>query len=292
MEVKLSIVILSYNTKELLKECLESIVKYSGEVTLEVIVVDNHSTDGSVEMVLEFKKGNLGKINNLRLIKSEKNLGFAKGNNLAREVVLGKQVLFLNSDTKLHENTLKETVSYLDNHPDCGVVTCKMVLPSGELDKDARRRFPTPLVSVFRFSGFTGRYWYSDMNPNETAEIEVAQGAFFLTRKEILDNVGWFSEEYFLDGEDIDLSFKIHEAGWKIVYDAKAVITHVKKASKKNLNLGLKERLKYKMTGISSMEIFYRKHLWRRYPIFVNLIVIIGIKILKLIRMIKVVLNI
>ncbi len=287
----LSIVILSYNTYVPLKDCLTSLEKVRGEVAFEVIVSDNGSSDGSTEMVRK-------DFSWVKVIKSEENLGFAKGNNRVKDVVEGEYVLFLNSDTIVPKNTLKETVSYLDAHPQVGALTSKIILPSGRLDKDARRSFPTPWVSLTHFSHLDrlfsksrifAKYWYGYIPENTIHEVDVLQGAFFLARKKILDEVGWFDEDYFLDGEDIDLSWKIKEKGWKIIYYPKVFIRHIKGAAKKLPSLH--DRLRFVMSGVDSMEIFYKKRLWLRYPVFVNIAVLLGINILRVFRYIKLILQ-
>src|SRR6266404_3380438 len=224
---KLSVIILNYNTKDLTLKCVDSVIQNTKNLDCEIIVIDNGSSE------------KLGKSKKYTLISNKTNLGFAGGNNSARKIAKGDYILFLNSDTEVYKDTLKETVKYLEAHKDVGALTCKTVLPSGKLDKDARRSFPTPWVALTHFSGLDrifpkssifARYWYGYRSPDEIQEIEALQGAFFLTRKKILDEVGWFSEEYFLDGEDIDLSWKISQTGSKIIYYPKVSILHIKKA--------------------------------------------------------------
>lgn len=291
----LSVVILNYNTKELLSDCLDSLKNVEDELDLEVIVIDNASSDGSVK---EVKKNYPWS----RLLISDSNLGFAAGNNLARNEALGKYILFLNSDTIIKKNTLKKTVEYMEKNKDIGALTCKLVLANGQLDKDVRRSFPTPWVAfthlvfpldrLFKNSPLFAKYWYTYLPDNKTHDVDVLQGAFFLTRKKILDQVGWFDEEYFLDGEDIDLSWRIKADGWRIVYYPKVETIHIKGASKgkqKHKNFVPKsEKLRYRLAGVNSMEIFYKKHLWERYPFFINYGVLIGLKILKGVRIIKI----
>lgn len=284
---KLSIVVLSYNTCDLLVDCLNSLEKLKQEADFEIIVSDNGSTDGSIDTVKkDFKK--------VILIENGKNLGFAAGNNAARKIAKGKYVLFLNSDTIVHKNTLKKTVEYLDNNSDVGAVTCKTVLPSGELDRDARRAFPTPWVAISHFayldriwpaSRIFSKYWYGYLSPDVTHEIDVLQGAYCLIKRSILDKVDWFDEDYFLDGEDIDLCWKVKQLGYKIIYFPEVSITHVKKASKRKL------RKISISTGVKSMEIFYRKHLWDRYPFYVNYLVLLGIKFMDIVRSAKLALS-
>lgn len=293
---KLSIIILSFNTRELLRNCLNSLENLRSELNFEVIVVDNGSNDGSVEMVdksFPWVK---------KIVKIGKNLGFAAGNNKAKPYASGEYVLFLNSDTEVSKGTLKKTVNYLDTHKDVGALTCKIFLTNGELDKDARRSFVTPwtglvhlflkLDRIFPKSKLFAGYWYGYIPADRTHEIDALQGAFFLTRKNILDEVGWFDEDYFLDAEDIDLSWKIKEKGWKNIYYPEVNILHIKGATKGKTELTkrdvpFQEKLKYRMSGVNSMEIFVKKRIWNKYPLPIMLLVISGIKALKLFRYIK-----
>jgi len=161
-KTKLSIIILSYNTKDLLMSCLDSLKKVKDEVNFEVIVVDNASSDGSPEVVAENYSW-------VKLVKNKRNLGFAAGNNAAKNFCRGEYILFLNSDTLMKKNTLRETLSYLDRDEKVGAMTCKILLSNGKLDKDARRSFPTPWTAFTHFSNLDrffphsrlfARYWY------------------------------------------------------------------------------------------------------------------------------------
>jgi GT2 family glycosyltransferase len=285
-KVKLSIIILNYNTRELLENCLNSIKACMDEVGLEVIVSDNSSSDGSPEMVKnEFPW--------VRLMEGP-NISFSNGNNRARNVVKGEFVLLLNSDTLLHKNTLAKTVEYLEKNKDVGVVTCKLILANGKLDKDARRRFPTPWISFKRlFLKNAKEYWYEDISEDKSHEVDSVEGAFLLTRKSILDKVNWLDENYLFDGEDIDLCFRIKKLGYKIVYFPAVSITHLKGASKGKINEIRKSLspalvLKRRMDGVNSMEYFYRKNLWSSYPLVFDYFVLIGIKLLKVTRYLQV----
>ena len=290
----LSIVVLSYNTKDLLRSCLDSLDVVKDEVAFEIIVPDNGSTDGSPEMIEEEYKS-------VRLVRNEKNLGFAAGNNKARECCSGEYVLFLNSDTEVYKDTLRQSINYLKVHKDVGALTCKLILPSGKLDPDTRRSFITPWIGLvhiflkldrlFPKSKFIAKYWYSYLSEDQVHEVDVIQGAYFLVRKNVLDQVNWFDEDYFLDGEDVDLCWRIKEKGWKIMYYPKVSILHVKGASKgknKNFNkVPFTDKLKYRIGGINSMELFLRKRLWVKYPLFLNIFMLLGMNILKLIRIVK-----
>src|SRR3989344_8120495 len=293
---ELSIVIVSFNTKELLRHCLLSLKKERNDINYEVMVVDNASSDGSSQMVNN-------KFPWVKLIKSTKNIGFGAGNNLAKHYVNGKYILFLNSDTTIPKYTLKKTVNYMNSHKQVGALTCKIILPSGEIYKDTRRSFITPwtglvhlflrLDRIFPESKYFARYWYGYIPDYLEHEVDVIQGAFFLTRKKLLDELGWFDEDYFLDGEDVDLCWRIKQKGWNIVYYPKISITHFKGASKgkvesvRKKDIPLRSKLKFRMAGVDSMEIFYKKRLWNQYPLLMNFLVLFGIKAIKTQRLLR-----
>ncbi len=283
---ELSVIILNYNTKELLENCLNSIKEHIDEVPMEIIVSDNSSTDGSPEMIkkkfpwVKYTEG--------------PNDGFSKGNNRARSLVQGEMVLFLNPDTIVHKNVFSKTVKYLKEHADVGVVTCKLVLPNGQIDKDVRRKFPTPWISFKRLVlGIDGDYYYEDIPEDSTHEVEAIEGAFFQTWKKILDKVGWFDEGYFFDGEDIDLCYQIHKAGYKLIYYPEVMVTHLKgvtkgKVAKWKHKVTPQQRKKLRLAGVASMERFFRKNLWKRYPLIFNYFVLFGINVFKIYRHIRV----
>ena len=198
----LSVIIISYNTCEITDECLTRLVSALGQfekathLGAEVILLDNNSSDGTVHMV---KKRHPW----VKLIASKENTGFAKGNNIARKYIEHKFVLFLNTVTIVISGVLDSCVSYMKQDDAIGALTCKLVMANGELDKDARRSFPTPWVSLTHFSGLDrlfpaselfARYWYGYVSPDKIHEVDVLQGAFFLTRKKVLDEVGWVQE--------------------------------------------------------------------------------------------------
>lgn len=283
---ELSVIILNHNTKELLEDCLNSVKKYMDEVPMEVIVSDNSSTDGSQDMV---KK----KFPWVKFIEGP-NEGFSRGNNRAKPFVKGEMVLFLNPDTIVHKDVFAKTVRYLREHPKVGAVTCKLVLPDGSMDKDVRRRFPTPRISFNKLVlGKTKEYYYEDVPGSATHEVEAIQGAFFLTYKKLLDKVGWFDERYFFDGEDVDLCYQIHREGYSLVYYPDVYVTHLKgvtkgKVKKWRFKVTDAQRKKLRLAGVASMELFYRKNLWKKYPLWFNYFVIFGINVFKIVRYIKV----
>lgn len=285
---ELSVIILNYNTKELLADCLNSVKAHMNEVPMEVIVSDNSSDDGSPEMI---KK----KFPWVKYVEGP-NEGFSKGNNRARPIVEGEMVLFLNPDTVVHKDVFSKTVRYLKEHRDVGAVTCKLVLANGQMDKDIRRRFPTPWVSFQRLVLGMDKYFYYDNIPQDaTHEVEAIQGAFFLTWKKLLDKVGWFDEGYFFDGEDLDLCYQIHQAGYKLVFYPETTVTHLKgvtkgKVKKWRHKLTPQQRKRIRLAGVASMERFFRKNLWKKYPVWFDYFVIFGINVFKIVRYVRVVL--
>ncbi len=285
-KTELTVIILNYNTKELLEDCLNSVKAHMNEVPMQVIVSDNSSTDGGPEMV---KK----KFPWVTLIEGPNN-GFSAGNNRARPLVTGEMVLFLNPDTVVHDNVFAWTVRYLREHPKVGAVTCKLVLPDGSMDKDVRRKFPTPWISFNRLVlGRTREYYYEDIPDTATHEVEAIQGAFFLSWKKILDKVDWYDEGYFFDGEDVDLCYQISKLGYKLVYYPDVYITHLKgvtkgKVAKWKFKVTPQQRKKLRLAGVASMERFFRKNLWKKYPVWFDYFVIFGISVFKIIRYIRV----
>jgi len=283
----LSIIIVNYKTKALLKQCLDSIFNY------EIIVVDNDSRDGSAEMVeKEFPK--------VELIKNKENLGFAKGNNQALRRAQSKYILFLNSDTIVPKETIPELLSYLEKHPKIGVVTPRLELRDGKIDLDSHRGFPQPWAAFCYFTGLEklfpgsktfGQYHQTWKELNTVHEIDSCCGAFLLTRKKILEKIGGFDESYFFYGEDLDLCFRIKQKDWKIVYYPKVKAIHYKgassglrKESRDVSQVDRKTRLKAVQASIEAMEIFYDKFYKNKYPLWVTFFVKLGIQIKKISR--------
>jgi GT2 family glycosyltransferase len=270
-DIKLSIIIVSYNTKELLKACLESIESNRRtDDKWEVIVVDNASSDESVEYLKRKKQ--------IQTIVNKANIGYSRANNQGIKNSSGEYVLLLNSDTELRAGTLQEILAYMDTYTRVGAVTCKVELPDGKIDPACHRGFPTPWASLSYFLGFEKLFprselfsqyhlGYKDMN--SIHEIDSPVGAFFLTRRKILEDIKGLDEEYFMYGEDIDLSYRIKEAGWPIVYYPLVSILHRKKQSGRS---GKNKDVR-KQTDIffyEAMKIFYTKHFMKKYPSIVT----------------------
>lgn len=272
----LSIIILSYNTKAVTKRCLVSLInnlKKSPTLTSEIIVVDNASTDGSFKMLESFRV-----YKNFKLIKNKNNVGFAKANNQALKITQGKYILFLNSDVIVDKLDFSILINYLEKDPKVGVLTVKINLPTKKIDPACHRGFPTiwnslcyflKLEKIFGRLPFLGKifggYHLTYLNLDAIHEVDTISGAFFLTRKNILEKVRGFDEEFFIYGEDIDLCFRIKHLGYKIIYYPLFQVIHLKYTSgiKKNNSL-------IKKQFYEAMKIFYRKHYQKKYPWFIN----------------------
>lgn len=211
--MELSIIIVNYNVKYFLEQCLSSVRKAIVSLDAEVIVLDNASSDDSVEYLLPLFPG-------VRFIINPVNEGFSKANNIALKKATGKYILFLNPDTVLPEDSLAKCVAFMEQHPDAGALGVRMVNGEGIYLKESKRGFPSPLTSLYKLSGLIklfprsrrfGRYYLGHLDENEIQEVDVLSGAFFFARKELLDKTGGFDERFFMYAEDIDLSYRIQQ---------------------------------------------------------------------------------
>ncbi len=284
--IDLSIIIVSYNTKDLLKKCIESIFETKENLSLEVIVADNNSQDGSSEMVS-------GNFKDVVLIKNRQNYGFSKANNIGVKKSSGKYVLFLNSDTLVHKNTLVFMVKFMDEHKNAGAATCKLVMPDGQIDDASHRGFPTPWNAFSHFSGLSkifgktklfGGYNLGFMNLEKTHEIDALAGAFMMVRRIAGEQVGWWDEDYFFYGEDIDFCYMLKQKGWKIYYVPEVSILHykgvsggIKGVSKDITTADSQTKKRSTQARFKAMRIFYKKHYENTYPKFITKSVYLGI---------------
>ncbi len=281
--IDLSIVILSYNTRDLLLKTLDSVFSSMQKtLILEVIVVDNASTNESLEAVQK-------KYPQVITIQLKKNIGFSAGNNVGIKKTSGKYVLLLNSDVLLMPNTIEVITRFMDDHGDVAVATCKLVFPNDTIDYACHRGFPTPwasftyhlgLAKFFPHSRFFASYHLTFLSMNESHEIDSPSGAFYFIRRKVIDDVGLLDEDYFMYGEDLDWSFRIKEAGWKIMYvpTAKA-IHHKKQSGRKSTDKDI--RIKSTQDFYDTMKIFYSKHYQSRYPTWMGRLVFLGIDVMK-----------
>lgn len=278
-EVKLSIIILTYNVEKVIVTCLDSVYQ-NLEKDWEVILIDNNSDDKTLELV---KSKNYSQI---KIIKNESNKGFSAGNNLAVKKALGEYVLFLNPDTVVNSQSISEPLKYLENHPEVGVLTVKVLLGNGELDDSCHRGFPTPWNALCYFSGmnwlfpqvklFSG-YTLSYLDTNTSHEVDAINGAFWMMKRSLGERLSWFDESFFWKGEDLDFCYRIKQAGYKIFYLATAHITHYKGSSG-----GHKAGSRSFEARFEVMRQFYDKHYRDKYPAVVTWLVYLGIKARKL----------
>lgn len=246
MAKKISIVIVSYNVSKLLDECLQSVARALQGIDGEVFVVDNHSKDNTLTMLKE-------KHPEVRVIANEVNVGFSRANNQAIRLSEAEYVLLLNPDTVVYENTLHGVLDFMDQHPQAGGAGVRMLTREGYRAPESRRSIPTPWVAMLKMLGATRRYYMSHLSWDEPGRIEAVSGAFFLVRRKALDQVGLLDEDYFMYGEDIDLSYRLLKGGWQnwyLPYD----IIHYKGESTQ------KSSFRYVHTFYQAMLIFFRKH--------------------------------
>lgn len=274
----LSVVIVNYQTYELTRDTINSIFDYQYPFSLEVIVVDNASNDDSLSKLKDYFK------DKVKFIASSENNGFAAGNNQALSIANGRYVLLLNSDTIVWENTLENIYNYMEQHTDVGATGCRVLLENGELDKACKRTFPNVKNSFFRLfhiptSSKDDNYNLDDLPDDEIYEVDCLTGAFMFIRKKALDEVGFLDEAFFMYGEDIDLCFRIKQAGWKIIYYGKSKITHFKGASSK------KQKSKLIYEFYRAMYIYYNKHHAKESSFVVNIVVYIGIFVLCVLKL-------
>ena len=254
--MELSIVIVNYNVKFFLEQCLCSVIKAIENIEAEIFVIDNNSLDGSKEF---FK----GKFNEVKFIWNEKNYGFAKANNIALSLARGKYILFLNPDTIVPEDCFTKCISLLETHENAGALGIHMIDGSGKFLKESKRSFPSPLTSLYKLSGLAklfphskifARYYLGNLDETKTNVVDVLAGAFIMIPKKIFNELGGFDESFFMYGEDIDLSYRVQKAGYKNFYFAGSTIIHFKGESTK------KGSLNYVRVFYKAMSIFVKKH--------------------------------
>ncbi len=277
----LGIVIVSWNTCALLRNCLQSIAASQGGLAMRVVVVDNASTDGSAEMVrTEFP--------DVELIASETNDGYPVANNRGLRLLgfdqgqgdeAPRYALVLNPDTVLPPLALHDMVAYMDADPSIGAAGPKLVLLDGSLDVACRRSFPSPEVSFYRMVGLSrlfprsrrfGRYNLTYLDPDVETEVDSVVGAFMLVRREAIQQVGLFDETFFMYGEDLDWAYRIKQAGWKVMYNPAVTVTHVKRAASRQSRRARDEFYR-------AMLIFYRKHYRATTPWWLHSLILTGL---------------
>lgn len=254
--MKLSVVIVNYNVKHFLEQCLKSVITACEDISSEIFVVDNNSVDGSVAMVKDL-------FPSVHVIANKENTGFSKANNQAIKRSTGEYVLLLNPDTIVPENCFSKLISFAESKPKLGACGVKMVDGQGTYLPESKRGLPTPEVAFYKMIGLNklfpkskkfGKYHLGFLNKDENHKVDILAGAFMLMRKKALDQVGLLDETFFMYGEDIDLSYRITKGGWENYYFAETSIIHYKGESTKKLSVN------YVKVFYKAMVIFAEKH--------------------------------
>lgn len=267
--VRLTVVIVNYNVKYFLEQCIHSVLRASENIESEIFVVDNNSVDGSCAMVQE-------KFPQITLIANTENVGFSKANNQAMQIAKGEYVLLLNPDTVVQEDTFSNCLAFMDSHPDAGCIGVKMIDGKGHFLPESKRALPTPEVSFYKIFGLSklfphsrkfGQYHLTYLDKDKTHKVDILCGAFMLMRKTALDKAGLLDETFFMYGEDIDLSYRIIKAGFNNYYFAGTTIIHYKGESTK------KGSVNYVLVFYNAMRIFARKHFSKRNAAFFDFLI-------------------
>ena len=246
MAKKICIVIVSYNVCQLLDECLQSVKRALQGIDGEIYVVDNLSTDGTVETLQPRHP-------DVHFIANKQNVGFACANNQAIRCTDSEYVLLLNPDTVVYENTLRGVLDFMDQHSEAGGAGVRMLTREGKPAPESRRAIPTPWVAMLKMLGATRRYYMSHLSWDEPGQIEAISGAFCMLRRKALDQIGLLDEDYFMYGEDIDLSYRLLKGGWQNWYLPFDIIHYKGESTQKST-------FRYVHTFYQAMLIFFRKH--------------------------------
>lgn len=297
--IDLSIIIVSYNTRDTTHQCLDQLVdalSLSENIAAEIIVVDNASTDGSVAMLKTVESQKVHKVKSRlqsKVIQNNENLGFSKANNEGLAVAEGQYILFLNSDAFIRNVNFDDLIYYLNKNPDVGALTVKIKLPDGQIDMASHRGFPTiwraltyfsklenSLGKLPAFASLFGGYHLLQYDLNTIHEVDAISGAFFLTRKDLLTKVGGFDTSFFMYGDDLDLCYQIKNLGYKIIYYPLFTVLHLKyQSGLKNQNKTT--RSKTKQYFFDAMRLFYDKHFAQKNNRLINQLVYFFINLKK-----------
>lgn len=275
----ISVIILSYNTKDLTLACLRALLDSNLEKsTMEVILVDNASTDGTVQEVRAV-------FPSVTCVVNTTNVGFARGNNVGIRRAKGRYILLLNSDTEVDKDAIRTVLHFMEDHPRAGVATAKLVLGDGTIDPACHRGFPTPwaaftyftkLETLFPHSTLFGQYHMGYKTMNVPHEVDAVSGAFLMVRKKVVDEVGLLDEDFFMYGEDLDWAYRIKELGWEVWFDPDARVLHHKKKSGRS-HADKKQRLTIQEHFLTTMQLFYKKHYEKKYGVVITNLVYFGI---------------
>ena len=266
--MQLSVIIVSYNSMGLLENCLFSVQKAMQTIDGEIIIIDNNSKDGIKEYLPS-------KFPGINFIFNNENLGFAKACNQGAKISSGDYVLFLNPDTGLSETCLTDCITFFKTHPDAGAVGLRMLDEKGKFLKESKRGLPSPSASFYKLFGLTAifpgskkiaKYYQGHLPENENNPVDVLSGAFMMIKRSVFEKVNGFDESFFMYGEDIDLSLRISQSGYKNYYLGKVSITHLKGGS-------TTYNYKYVNDFYGAMKLFVKKYYNNKstpYRLFLN----------------------
>ena len=257
-EARLQVVIVSYNVKHYAAQAIRSVLRAASHLQVEIWVVDNASSDGSVEYLRSL-------FPHIHITAGQENVGFSRANNHAIRQSNSEYILLLNPDTIIAEDTLTTCIAHLDAHPDAGAIGVCMQDAFGRFSRESRRALPTPWVSFLKMLGRDKPYYMSHLPLDRPSEIEVLSGAFMMLRRSALDAVGLLDEQFFMYGEDIDLSYRMLLGGWHNWY-LPCHMLHYKGESTQ------KTSLRYVKVFYNAMLIFYNKHFAHRYRLLTHII--------------------
>ncbi|WP_179335276.1 glycosyltransferase family 2 protein [Winogradskyella costae] len=266
--MKLSVIILNYNVRYFLELCLRSVEVAIADIDAEIIVIDNNSPDDSCAMVKELFPF-------IKLIENKDNSGFSKGNNIGVAQAKGEYLCILNPDTVVAEDTFIKLINFTDNKANLGIVGCQLIDGKGNFLPESKRNVPTPKVSLKKVLGNTNDYYANHVGIEEIGKVDILVGAFMWLKKDVYETVSGFDEDYFMYGEDIDLSYKVVKAGYDNFYYGETTVIHFKGEST------LKDS-KYAKRFYGAMQIFYKKHF--KQNLLFNAVVWTGIKMAHLLR--------
>jgi len=303
----LSVVVLNYNAKDYLKKCLQSIEKSQlGDYKIEIIIADNASTDDSFKRAKEVKNSN-PQINFV-FKKNSGNIGFSAGNNeaLSASNPSTKYVLFLNPDTTVEIDTFKKIIAFFEHHSEVDAATCNVILMlTGKTQPECHRGFPTPwnafchffgfgIPKLFPKSKFFNGYFLGHLDYSKVQKIDACVGAFIMMKRSVGQDINWWSEKYFMYGEDIDICWQIKQKGYNLYFFPGCKIFHYQGVSsgiiKHSQNIATKSRdtkIRSAMATTNAMRIFYRENLIKNYPSSLRWLVWLGIDILEKYRIFK-----
>jgi len=264
--LKLSVVILNYNVRYFLELCLKSVEAALTTINSEILVVDNNSPDSSCEMVRKL-------FPDVKLIENKDNSGFSKGNNIGVAQAKGEYVCILNPDTVVAEDTFITLLNLTETKNNLGILGCKLIDGSGNYLPESKRNIPTPTISFKKIFGFDKYYYANHLSDNETGNVDVLVGAFMLLKRDVYNAVNGFDEDYFMYGEDIDLSYRVLKAGYTNYYTAKTTIIHFKGESTPKDTIYVKR-------FYNAMRIFYKKHFKKNWVF--DSAVSLGVRIIPL----------